>query len=1180
MADTGFPKDLMESARTLYDSPDGRLKAIAAAIMTGSQPPEAIIRALLQEEKRYEPINRPASERLAVIRAQVSEICGRINPPQIAPSVHPPLAAPQPPRPPTIDPAKFRRPSVLNQGPIEITHARIQESRLDYSARLQFHFNPLSSLHPSDPTRPQVAQNCQQGAALLLFQFLNNDPDGVAQLLQEMLLSPPNEYHFLILQTLARLAASSVEKFRPAGLDARLQAVAQKYGQTILALTPAPQAPKPSLAEGQSNPFLRVIAKDHDVDRTLKPGDTLRRSRVTPRFKKVSDNQDLQRRFGPEAAALADDFAQMGFHFVKKIGQGGQGVVILAEELNSKGEVIRQMAIKIATDPSVDPEEAQKEQEAAKKFTQDDPVVMVYQAGEIHGTSYIIMSFLEHAEDLTKAAKEADTPTTISLCLQAAEGIHRVHYRGFIHRDIKPANFLRGGEKDLVYVTDFGLARPISEADPRAEIDGMMAIIPAGTPKYMSPRQAGAQEDVTEADDVYSLGFTFYEILTGQHPYSQQVRSRDANGIMAYAISLKKPVFDEENNALTANEVPAPIREILAQMVLLDPDERPPISTVVQVFKDYLHSQSPEVIAAELAKMGEEEAIQGHSRSNRRIGMALAALLAVGAPLGTYLFNSARQASAAKASKEAFLSSHKDALKAAEEFIAAKKWNEAMVILNKQLAEVDRSKDLELKQKKGMLDELKSALEFSQANLTIDTAIVALKTLESNADEVIPKLKAGVSPVYSGVKEPHGAAKIVTLRNGQNAIAPMQKMYDDLLATQDSLCSTSCDIATARRKSVQTAVAHALATTAAIECKLVLPVATYQFRDGNLMAKEHYAILASRSAEPQQAEEAQAKLTRIDTDVARSEENKQAFAERFKEDPMIEAEKLYQERMRIVGELRKIECVGDPKRLDLSLMKLAYIRLPKDPKFKPEFCQTYHSHFEPKNPNDRGKVLRLLQEYDRCYDAYYLLSNELFPFKVDQPFETSLSILCGGLARANEYFLKFPKARSRALASDDLNHFHTDSIYILSMKVGAFLDSLFKEAPRERIFSELTKHFGASTNIAQCLSQLLQCLSKTQQVKSVDSNVEFALLSNELYFTTLAIINESASGVAIPNLTSHSDFLGSKPFFDKLIEILETRQPEQRKFWLEYYEKYLNVSGSEGAKKAFSFYKAKQDGKE
>jgi WD40 repeat protein len=100
-----------------------------------------------------------------------------------------------------------------------------------------------------------------------------------------------------------------------------------------------------------------------------------------------------------------------------------------------------------------------------------------------------------------------DIGHTVALVLQAAEGLAYAHERGVVHRDIKPSNLLLDSA-GVVWIADFGLA--FRQTDPSLTTDGAVL----GTPRYMSPEQARA-EKTDPRTDVYSLGVTLYELLTG-----------------------------------------------------------------------------------------------------------------------------------------------------------------------------------------------------------------------------------------------------------------------------------------------------------------------------------------------------------------------------------------------------------------------------------------------------------------------------------------------------------------------------------------------------------------------------------------------------------------------------------------------------------------------------------------
>lgn len=153
-----------------------------------------------------------------------------------------------------------------------------------------------------------------------------------------------------------------------------------------------------------------------------------------------------------------------------------------------------------------------REAEMAGRLQHPD-IVRVLDAGEEGGLAYIAMELL-NGHDLSRHAQ----PATLLPARQVAMTLARVadaldfaHRQGVIHRDIKPANIMIDPAHDAVKVTDFGIAHIADATQTRT---GMVL----GTPSFMSPEQM-AGERVDGRSDLYSLGVTLYQLLTGRLPF-------------------------------------------------------------------------------------------------------------------------------------------------------------------------------------------------------------------------------------------------------------------------------------------------------------------------------------------------------------------------------------------------------------------------------------------------------------------------------------------------------------------------------------------------------------------------------------------------------------------------------------------------------------------------------------
>ena len=199
----------------------------------------------------------------------------------------------------------------------------------------------------------------------------------------------------------------------------------------------------------------------------------------------------------------------------REIGKGAMGVVYLGRD----PKIGRVVAIKTLAlgeefegDALIDARARFfREAETAGRL-QHPCIVTIFDAGEEHDLAYIAMEFLRGA-DLTQACRAGHllpVRTVLSIVARVADALDYAHAHQVVHRDIKPANIMFDAGTDAVKVTDFGIARITDSSKTRT---GLVL----GTPSFMSPEQLAGKK-VDGRSDLYSLGVTLFQLLTGSLP--------------------------------------------------------------------------------------------------------------------------------------------------------------------------------------------------------------------------------------------------------------------------------------------------------------------------------------------------------------------------------------------------------------------------------------------------------------------------------------------------------------------------------------------------------------------------------------------------------------------------------------------------------------------------------------
>jgi eukaryotic-like serine/threonine-protein kinase len=219
-----------------------------------------------------------------------------------------------------------------------------------------------------------------------------------------------------------------------------------------------------------------------------------------------------------EAAANGQDLQRLGrYQLEREIGRGAMGIVYLGRD-TAINRLVAIKAIPLASEFS-DAElvEARirffREAETAGRLNHPN-IVTIYDVGEERGLAYIAMEYLKgrHLSEYATANKLLEPRKVLEVIGRTADALGFAHKQQVVHRDIKPANLMFDASTDILKITDFGIARLSGAGSTRTGIV-------LGTPSFMSPEQLEGRT-VTGHSDLFSLGVSLFQLLTGQLPFT------------------------------------------------------------------------------------------------------------------------------------------------------------------------------------------------------------------------------------------------------------------------------------------------------------------------------------------------------------------------------------------------------------------------------------------------------------------------------------------------------------------------------------------------------------------------------------------------------------------------------------------------------------------------------------
>ena len=203
-----------------------------------------------------------------------------------------------------------------------------------------------------------------------------------------------------------------------------------------------------------------------------------------------------------------------GYRFIRKLGLTENSAVYLAERESAGLKVVLKVlrAIPDATDSVGAFDRFLQEYELIAELEHPN-IVKIYDLGVGDNHAHIAMEYLDGGDLKQRIADGITEPNALEYFRQMVSAIAEIHKVGILHRDLKPGNIMLRAD-DSIALIDFGLAKRMRL---KMEITGSGEIF--GTPYYMSPEQ-GHGEGIDQRSDIYSLGVLFYEMLTGEKPFT------------------------------------------------------------------------------------------------------------------------------------------------------------------------------------------------------------------------------------------------------------------------------------------------------------------------------------------------------------------------------------------------------------------------------------------------------------------------------------------------------------------------------------------------------------------------------------------------------------------------------------------------------------------------------------